>query len=247
PPDLAECEQLAELALGACDEQDLALRLYWTGRTLAVTAGLLDPELEALRARGLRLVSIPWSAGALASAKSTSYAENMAAQDAAVAAGADDALLVAVVHRGVALLGRREAHRLRQLRPVAAEVFELERLEVVLERLDEPRRRLDLAELALDGAVAGVEAPPATGADVHLLDGGVLAPPFGDEPWIGPDGEHVLARRVEDPLDPDLELARCGHGGLVHQLTACLTRSAIFFSSVFVSLVRAYDVGHIEP
>lgn len=94
-PDPAESERLAELAIGACDERDLALRLYWTGQTLAVTAGLLDPELEALRARGLRLVSAPWSTGALASAKSTSYAENMAAQDAAVAAGADDALLVA--------------------------------------------------------------------------------------------------------------------------------------------------------
>jgi branched-subunit amino acid aminotransferase/4-amino-4-deoxychorismate lyase len=94
-PDLAECERLAELVIGACDERDLALRLYWTGQTLAVTAGLLDPELETLRARGLRLVSVPWSTGSLASAKSTSYAENMAAQDAAVAAGADDALLVA--------------------------------------------------------------------------------------------------------------------------------------------------------
>jgi 4-amino-4-deoxychorismate lyase len=94
-PDPAECERLAALAIGACDERDLALRLYWTGRTLAVTAGLLDPELEALRARGLRLVSIPWSTGALASAKSTSYAENMAAQETAIVAGADDALLVA--------------------------------------------------------------------------------------------------------------------------------------------------------
>jgi len=33
-------------------------------------------------------------------------------------------------------------HRLRQLRPVVAEVFELERLDVVLERLDEPHHRL---------------------------------------------------------------------------------------------------------
>jgi branched-subunit amino acid aminotransferase/4-amino-4-deoxychorismate lyase len=94
-PDPAECERLAELAIGACEEQDLALRLYWTGRTLAVTAGPVDPELEAQRARGLRLVSASWSTGALAGAKSTSYAENMAAQDAAVVAGADDALLVA--------------------------------------------------------------------------------------------------------------------------------------------------------
>lgn len=95
PPDAAECERLAELVVGACDARDLALRMYWTGRTLAATAATIDPELEALRARGLRLVTVPWSTGALASAKSTSYAENMGAQDAAVAAGADDALLVA--------------------------------------------------------------------------------------------------------------------------------------------------------
>jgi len=95
PPDPAACESLAELTTSACEERDLALRLYWTGRTLAVTAGPLDPQLEAQRSRGLRLVSAPWSTGALASAKSTSYAENMAAQDAAVVAGADDALLVA--------------------------------------------------------------------------------------------------------------------------------------------------------
>jgi branched-subunit amino acid aminotransferase/4-amino-4-deoxychorismate lyase len=94
PPDLADCERLAQLAIGACAERDLALRLYWTGHTLAVTAGLVDPELETRRARGLQLVTVPWSTGALASAKSTSYAENMAAQDRAVAAGADDALLV---------------------------------------------------------------------------------------------------------------------------------------------------------
>src|SRR4029453_18497853 len=47
-------------------------------------------------------------------------------------------LLDAVLHRRVALLGRLEAHRLGQLRPVA-QIFELERLQVVLERLHEPR------------------------------------------------------------------------------------------------------------
>ena len=95
PPDAAECRRLAELVVGACDETELALRLYWTGRTLAATAAPIDPELEALRACGLKLMSVPWSTGALAATKSTSYAENMAAQDKAVAAGADDALLVA--------------------------------------------------------------------------------------------------------------------------------------------------------
>jgi branched-subunit amino acid aminotransferase/4-amino-4-deoxychorismate lyase len=94
PPDRAECERLAELVIDASDEKDLALRLYWTGRTLVATAGRIDPELEALRARGLRLAVVRWSTGPLASAKSTSYAENMGAQDAAIAAGADDALLV---------------------------------------------------------------------------------------------------------------------------------------------------------
>ena len=95
PPDAAECERLAELVIGACADEDLALRLYWTGRTLVATAGAIDPELETLRARGLRLSVVGWSTGALASAKSMSYAENVAAQDAAIAGGADDALLVA--------------------------------------------------------------------------------------------------------------------------------------------------------
>jgi len=95
PPDAAECKRLAELVVGACDETELALRLYWTGRTLVATAGPIDPELETLRARGLRLSVVGWSTGALASAKSMSYAENMGAQDTAIAGGADDALLVA--------------------------------------------------------------------------------------------------------------------------------------------------------
>jgi len=100
-PDALECTHLAELVIDACEEKDLALRLYWTGRSLVVTAGPIDPELEAQRARGLSLAVIAWSTGALASAKSMSYAENMAAQDAAIAAGADDALLVA--HDGTVL------------------------------------------------------------------------------------------------------------------------------------------------
>src|SRR5437763_11540521 len=101
PPDAEESSRLVELVIGACDEQDLGLRLYWTGRTLVATAASIDPGLEALRARGLRLSVVSWSTGALASAKSMSYAENMAAQDAAVAGGADDALFVA--HDGTVL------------------------------------------------------------------------------------------------------------------------------------------------
>ena len=47
----------------------------------------LAPDLDELRARGLRLAVVHWSPGALAGAKSTSYAENMAARDDAVRAG----------------------------------------------------------------------------------------------------------------------------------------------------------------
>ena len=100
-PDADECRRLVELVLGAGGGTELALRLYWTGRTLVATGGPIDPELETVRARGLRLAVVGWSAGALASAKSMSYAENMGAQDAAIAAGADDALLVA--HDGTVL------------------------------------------------------------------------------------------------------------------------------------------------
>jgi len=116
PPDAAECLRLAELVIGACAETDLGLRLYWTGRTLVATASSLDPELENMRGRGLRLAVVPWSTGALASAKSTSYAENMAAQDVAIAAGADDALLVAadgtVLEAPTANVWWREGERL---------------------------------------------------------------------------------------------------------------------------------------
>jgi 4-amino-4-deoxychorismate lyase len=94
-PDRAECERLTELVIAAAGVNELALRLYWTGRTLVATASPVGPELEEQRARGLRLASVPWATGALASAKSMSYAENMGAQSTAIGAGADDALLVA--------------------------------------------------------------------------------------------------------------------------------------------------------
>jgi 4-amino-4-deoxychorismate lyase len=81
---------------------DAVLRLLWTaGREGGgepkgfVLVSTLPAGLEELRARGLRLAVSTWAAGALAGAKSTSYAENMTVQDDAVRAGADDALLVA--------------------------------------------------------------------------------------------------------------------------------------------------------
>jgi branched-subunit amino acid aminotransferase/4-amino-4-deoxychorismate lyase len=100
-PDAEECARLAGLVVGAAGGGDVSLRFYWTGTTLVATAADISPDLEALRERGLRLAAVAWSAGALASAKSMSYAENMAAQDDAVGRGADDALLVG--HDGTVL------------------------------------------------------------------------------------------------------------------------------------------------
>lgn len=100
-PASEECARLARLVIDGAGAGELALRLYWTGTTLVATASGIDPELEALRARGLRLAVVRWSTGSLAGAKSTSYAENMGAQDVAVRGGADDALLVS--HDGIVL------------------------------------------------------------------------------------------------------------------------------------------------
>jgi 4-amino-4-deoxychorismate lyase len=105
PPDAEDCRELASHALGAAGEPDAVLRLYRTaGREGAEEPGLLvlvsslPPDLEALRARGTRLVSLlgahseaPWLLGGV---KSTSYAVNMAAAAEARARGADDAVFV---------------------------------------------------------------------------------------------------------------------------------------------------------
>jgi branched-subunit amino acid aminotransferase/4-amino-4-deoxychorismate lyase len=100
-PDPEECARLAQAVVDGAGASDLALRLYWTGMTLVATAGAIDPELETMRARGIRLAVVRWSTGALARAKSMSYAENMGAQDLAERQGADDALLVS--HEGIVL------------------------------------------------------------------------------------------------------------------------------------------------
>jgi 4-amino-4-deoxychorismate lyase len=89
-------------AIASGEHPDATLRLLWTagrengGAPLGlVLVSTLPPELDALRARGLRLAVQRWSPGALAGAKSTSYAENMVVRDEAQRAGMDDALLVA--------------------------------------------------------------------------------------------------------------------------------------------------------
>jgi 4-amino-4-deoxychorismate lyase len=100
-PDAAAAGRLAGQALAAAGAEEAGLRLYWTGATLVATVAAIPPELEPLRARGLRLVSLPLGvdlerpAWLLAGVKSTSYAVNMAAEAEARRRGADDALFTA--------------------------------------------------------------------------------------------------------------------------------------------------------
>jgi 4-amino-4-deoxychorismate lyase len=100
-PDPAAARRIAADALAAAGVADAGLRLYWTGATLVATVAAIPPELEQLRARGLRLVSLPLGvelerpSWLLAGVKSTSYAVNMAAEAEAHRCGADDALFTA--------------------------------------------------------------------------------------------------------------------------------------------------------
>jgi 4-amino-4-deoxychorismate lyase len=105
--DAGEIEALAAQALDAAGAGEAFLRLYATpGRegsgtpVLLALVGTLPPDLEELRARGLRLVSVPlgldvsgsWPLGGV---KSMSYAVNMMAVDEARRQGGDDALFLA--------------------------------------------------------------------------------------------------------------------------------------------------------
>jgi branched-subunit amino acid aminotransferase/4-amino-4-deoxychorismate lyase len=100
-PDVQECERLAAASIEASDEPDAGLRLYWTGATLVVIVAAIPAELEELRQRGLRLVSLPLGvdparpAWLLPGVKSTSYAVNMAGEAEARRRGGDDALFLA--------------------------------------------------------------------------------------------------------------------------------------------------------
>jgi 4-amino-4-deoxychorismate lyase len=104
PPNGAEIERLAALALEHAGARDAVLRLYWTpgspgGEHCAIAlVGAIPDWIEEARARGQRLVSllhprraVPWL---LPATKSTSYAVNIAAEAEARARGADDALFV---------------------------------------------------------------------------------------------------------------------------------------------------------
>jgi branched-subunit amino acid aminotransferase/4-amino-4-deoxychorismate lyase len=100
-PDPAAAGRLGGEALAAAGVPDAGLRLYWTGATLVVTVAAIPPDLEQLRARGVRLTSLPLGveldrpAWLLAGVKSTSYAVNMAAEAEARRRGADDAVFTA--------------------------------------------------------------------------------------------------------------------------------------------------------
>jgi branched-subunit amino acid aminotransferase/4-amino-4-deoxychorismate lyase len=104
PIDAAELEHLAASALERAATPDAVLRLVWTpGPDGGAPLGLalvaqIPPHLEALRARGLSVVTLlgirsdaPWL---LPGVKSTSYAVNMAAEAEAQRRGADDAIFV---------------------------------------------------------------------------------------------------------------------------------------------------------
>jgi branched-subunit amino acid aminotransferase/4-amino-4-deoxychorismate lyase len=93
----------AEEALAAAGRPEAVLRLLWTpGRegegtpTGLALVSTLPAGYDEQRRHGIRLAVVPWAPGALiAGTKSTSYAENMAAQDEAARRGAHDALFVA--------------------------------------------------------------------------------------------------------------------------------------------------------
>jgi branched-subunit amino acid aminotransferase/4-amino-4-deoxychorismate lyase len=92
-PDGAREVALQAVEAAAADEG--ALRLFRTSSTLVATVSALPPGLEAMRGRGIVLVTMRVLAhGLLTGIKSTSYGENMAAVAEAECRGADDALFV---------------------------------------------------------------------------------------------------------------------------------------------------------
>jgi len=106
PPDTDELETLVEQALSAAGRDEAFLRLYRTpgreGRdepSAYVLVAELPPDLEEMRARGIRLISVPLGVegpGLLGGVKSTSYALNMVAVDEAKRRGAQDAVFLAL-------------------------------------------------------------------------------------------------------------------------------------------------------
>ena len=101
--DRALFQELTAHALAAAGEPDCFVRLYLTpGRegseqpVSLVLVESLPPELEEMRARGIRLLSLPLGQEPtlLGGVKSTSYALNMVAVDEAKRRGCDDAVFL---------------------------------------------------------------------------------------------------------------------------------------------------------
>lgn len=90
-PDGVEALAAAAVAAAAVDEG--VLRLFRTSKTLVATVGPLPPGLDAMRQRGIAVVTVrSHDAGLLTGVKATSYATALAAVADAERRGADDAL-----------------------------------------------------------------------------------------------------------------------------------------------------------
>jgi branched-subunit amino acid aminotransferase/4-amino-4-deoxychorismate lyase len=91
PPDGAA--ELAAEATAAAGAEQGVLRLFRTGMTLLATVGPLPAGLEAMRARGIAVVTVrSHDAGLLTGVKATSYATALAAVAEAERRGAEDAI-----------------------------------------------------------------------------------------------------------------------------------------------------------
>ena len=95
-----ELEELVALALDEAGEAEAVLRVYATpgsgqGPVALVVVSELPPDLDELRARGIRVITVEFRpADLIGGVKSTSYALNMMAVDEARARDADDAVFV---------------------------------------------------------------------------------------------------------------------------------------------------------
>jgi branched-subunit amino acid aminotransferase/4-amino-4-deoxychorismate lyase len=97
----ADLEALVSQALDKAGEAEAVLRVYATpgrgeGPVALAVVSELPPDLDELRARGIRAITVEFRpADLIGGVKSTSYALNMMAVDEARAHGADDAVFVA--------------------------------------------------------------------------------------------------------------------------------------------------------
>jgi 4-amino-4-deoxychorismate lyase len=95
-----EVEELVRLALEDAATAEAVLRIYATpgsgqGSVALAVVSDLPPDLDELRARGIRAITVEFRpADLIGGVKSTSYALNMMAVDEARGRGADDAVFV---------------------------------------------------------------------------------------------------------------------------------------------------------